>query len=511
MRVLGLLREAFHGLREDIKMKISIIIIGVILLLAVQVSASEATVCCQKTTSGFYCQNVPASECASNSPQAPTSCSSTSFCRPGVCYNPNQGTCTDNTPQIVCNSASGQWFNQTVPQCNLGCCILGDQAAFVPLARCKYLAGKLGLQTNYNKAIKSEIECVLSVQNQDKGACVYESEFEKLCKFTTREECSGNINGTKSKGEFFNGKLCTAPELGTKCAATNKTICVPGKEEVYFVDNCGNPANIYDANKRGDLAYWSNVASKTEACNPGLSNANSKTCGNCNYLSGSICRAAKKGSGAPDNICANLNCMINGKERKHGESWCVYSDAGNQGKGDNAVGSRFYKHICINGEEVLEQCADYRQEECISDTISIGAGSFSQAACRVNRWQFCLVQDNQKDCENQDQRDCIWKPGISFNASASGVCVPKNSPGLKFWEGDEARNICAQASATCIVTWEESLTGGKECKENCQCIENNWQQQRQEVCTALGDCGSKTNWIGAEGYKPGFEYTREKA
>ena len=246
---------------------------------------SKATVCCEKTNSGLYCQDVPKEECSGNS--IPSSCSSTSFCKPGYCYDTSEGTCTANTPQLVCNANNGTWSPNKPAQCELGCCVLGDQAAFVTLVRCKKLSGFLGLQTNYNKAIKNEVACVLSVQNQEKGACVYDFEFERTCKYTTRAECVGGVNGTSVKGQFYVNKLCSADELGTNCGPTQRTTCLPGKEEVYFVDSCGNPANIYDASKINDKEYWANVKDKAESCSAGSANANNKNCGNCNYLLGS--------------------------------------------------------------------------------------------------------------------------------------------------------------------------------------------------------------------------------
>jgi hypothetical protein len=247
------------------KIFFGIMMIFVFAFLIVGVSAEEQSVCCEKTTSGLYCQDVPASQCASNSRQVPTSCESTSYCKQGTCYDSTEGTCLDNTPQIVCNANEGIWSETTPAQCNLGCCVLGDQAAFVSLVRCKRLSGFLGLQTNYNSGITNEVQCVLSVQNQDKGACVYEFEFEKTCKFTTRADCigAGSGNSSRTSGEFFSGKLCSAEELGTNCGPTRETKCVPGKDEVYFVDSCGNTANIYDASKVNDKDYWANVKDPT--------------------------------------------------------------------------------------------------------------------------------------------------------------------------------------------------------------------------------------------------------
>jgi hypothetical protein len=419
-----------------------------------------------------------------------------------------------NTPKVVCDLNNESWTETEPASCGLGCCILGDQAAFVPLVRCKILAGFLGIQANYNKQITNEVSCVLSVQGQVKGACVYESEFEKTCKFTTMSDCTSGSNASITNATFYKGKLCSAPELGTICGKTKETMCLPGKDEIYFKDSCGNPANIYDASKINDVDYWSNIKTKLESCGPSASNGNSKSCGNCNYLLGSFCRDSKDaGSSASygDNICADLNCKNtqNRNSYKHGESWCVYNDAGKTGTGNTAVGARFYKHICINGEEVLEQCADFKQEECIEDKINTSLGSFSQAACRVNRWQDCLVQTEKQDCENLDKRDCLWKEGIALNVnSGSGACVPKNTPGLKFWDSEgDASSVCAQANAQCVVKFEKGLFGGEKCKDNCECLTDSWAKQRNDICMAIGDCGSKINWLGDKGYKTGYNVT----
>jgi hypothetical protein len=503
-------------------MRKEILILGALIfaLFAVGLtSAANATVCCDQTTSGLYCQDVPQSECANGAQAVPSACASVSYCKGGWCYDSQEGTCLDNTPQMVCNANNGTWSEEKPAQCELGCCVLGDQASFVSLVRCKRLASFLGLQTNFKKNIKDEVSCVMSVKNQERGACVYTSDFEKTCKFTTRGECGTNGVGAL-KGEFFVGKLCTSEELGTNCGMTSDTMCVPGKDEIYFKDSCGNPANIYDAAKIKDKKYWATIVDKTQSCNPNGNSANSATCGNCNYLQGSICRATTKGGAKATygtNVCMDLNCKNtqNGKSYKHGESWCVYNDnkaGGKTGEGRDAVGSRFYKHICINGQEVLEQCADFRQEECIQDSISTTAGDFSQAGCRVNRWQDCVAQTTRLDCENTDRRDCLWKPGIQLNneSDEEATCLPMNPPGLKFWEGEEAKAVCSQVNTVCIVKYEKGLFGGEKCVDNCECLEEDWLEARNQVCMNLGDCGPNVNWIGASGYKPGYNLSVEK-
>ena len=511
-----------------INKKIILLLVSTLVLISlVSFNVSAANVCCEKTITGFYCQDTTKDQCASNAKVADTACASTSFCKPGTCFNSLQGTCLSNTPENVCENNGGSWSLLSPPSCNLGCCILGDQASFVSMTRCKYLSAQLGLTTNFNKGITSETQCVLQVQNQDKGACVYDSDYQRTCKFTTRSECSSSVNGTSTKGEFFKDKLCTAEELGTNCAWSKKTSCAPGKDGVYFLDTCGNLANVYDSTKiptttnlnaSGDAIkdYWTNVKTTDQSCNPNGNNADSKSCGNCNYLSGSYCRASSvvnKNANYGDYICANLNCdSTTAGAKKHGESWCSYSNAGKSGAGGsagtgvNAVGSRFYKHICINGEEVVEQCADYRQEECVQSSINIGTTVFSQAACRANRWQDCTSQDNKEDCTNSDTRDCLWWDGIELASGNSngGSCIPKNAPGLNFWNGTSAKTSCSSGSYTCTVTMETDLFGGETCKSGCECLTNDWEKQRISICESMGDCGPKINWIGDPGYSKGY-------
>jgi len=489
-----------------------LMILGVFLFtININFSSGEvsATVCCEKTTSGAYCQNVPSNECDPSSRQVPTSCDSTSYCKAGTCYDSNEGTCLDNTPQLVCNANDGIWSENSPAQCELGCCILGDQAAFVSLVRCKKLSAFLGLQANFDKTIGNEVACVAKVQQQDRGACVFESDFQKTCRFTTRGECGAiNNNGTNA-GAFYKDKLCSAEELGTICGPSTKTACAPGKDEVYFLDTCGNAANIYDASKYSDKDYWTNVKLKGESCNPSSANTASSSCGNCNYLQGSYCRATDVSGGKTsygDNICADLNCIDeNGAKRKHGESWCI-SDDTKKVEGEQKVGSRFYRRICMNNQVVTEPCEDLRAEECVEDSIETSSGSFSQAACRVNRWQDCIAQTEKQDCENTDRRDCFWKEGVTLgNATINGACLPRVGPGLAFWNSEESKVVCGAGNKLCVVKFEKGLFGGEKCISNCECLEPGWEKDYGEVCSAMGDCGSSLNYVGKKGFREGLK------
>ncbi len=580
-----------------------------------RVGTAEVTVCCEKTNSGLFCQDVLEEECSASGFALPTACESTAPCDPGYCYDEEEGTCLDNVPQMVCNKEGGFWSPEKPVSCDLGCCILGDQASFVTGIRCKRLSAFYGLEMNYNQEIQNEALCILAARSDERGACVYIGEFgESTCKMTTRSQCTeGMGSGTTSQSttsfenlpveetgqgeetpqqsptdgctiindnvKFCPGFLCSAPELDTNCGKSQETTCVEGKEEVYFVDSCGNPANIYDAQKIRDDNYWTYLIDKSEACRPRDGNINSQTCGNCNYLLGSYCAPTGAGTTRPTygtNICIDLNCraseMTGGIARLHGESWCGFDtnrdftfQETNQNDlsgllqgalrdirgnlpinnnfrgGDVPVGSKFYRYLCSHGEVIVEPCADFRQEECIENNVA----GYSEAACRVNRWQDCTAIFTKLDCENTDQRDCVWLDGIEYvligglgNGSAIdksslqaakgelakirsgerelGACVPKTPPGLKFWgteEGDntEAVGICAQANALCPVTYEKGLTGGDwECVENCECLDETNQLKRVQLCMAMGDCGPKVNIAGAAGRTSGYRIFEEE-
>jgi hypothetical protein len=483
----------------------------------VLVNAQEVKYCCEKTVYGAWCQNAHEEECDAGYRKTPTSCEATSFCKLGCCYDSSEGLCMENTPQRVCDESEGTWSEDKecgIPQCQLGCCVLGTQASYVTLTRCKKLSSFYGLLTDFRPEIGSEIQCISLASLSDEGACVFEADYVKTCKFTTRQKCNsikegmqiGNITGTVTGNvTFYKNLLCSAEELGTNCGPTKETICVEGKEEVYFIDSCGNVANIYDASKVDDKAYWREKVKKEDSCNSGSANINSKTCGNCNYFEGSICGKYKRAGTRPtygNYICKGLNCKdTSDGPHKHGESWCSTDE------NEDSVGSRYFRHLCMNNEEIVEPCADFRQERCIEDFIETSKGKFSQAACRVNRWQDCYSQKEQIDCENTDKRDCKWLGGERIK------CVPLHSPGLKFWEEGEAQGICSQANTQCVVTFEKKgiIRGKKKCKDNCECLGDDWVNEQLAKCESLGDCGAKVNYVGVKGNKAGYKIKQEKA
>ena len=496
------------------------------------ISAQEVSSCCERLgNSGPWCQNAPENQCGSNYRSAPTSCEATSYCRLGVCINSKEGTCLPNTPQRVCDDNEGIWDERDkddIPQCQLGCCLIGEQAAFVTLTRCKSLSSIYGLEINYRTDIQSEVECIANARPKVKGACVYEREYEKTCKLLTKKECQEMEIGSEDLNvEFHENYLCSADELTTNCAATTKTTCVEGRDEVYFLDSCGNLANVYDAGKGGlnyKANYWTYIAG-TKAGVEVDCGSGSDTCGNCDYFLGTTCKAV-----GGKHVCKDLSCKYEGQPHQHGETWCadakgistikINDEGGTSSSGEDLPGGRHFRLICYNGEVSVEPCADFRQEVCIQSSI----GNFKTAACRVNLWQDCYSQDNQKDCENLDKRDCQWFEDVSILTDENGEslavdedgektnasCIPKYSPGFNFWEqGGDAESMCSMASTECIVQYEKAIigvwtvSGGEEnitCLDNDEELVEDWAKDRIDLCMGLGDCGISKNYINVDGY-----------
>ena len=513
----------------------------------VEAAVSEASFCCEQTDRGALCVNMEdQNDCKSAYRVAPTSCATTSYCRLGTCYDSDEGICMENTPQSVCNAKNGTWNEkeiEQVPQCQLGCCIIADQAAFVSLVRCKKLSGLLGVENNYRTDITNEISCIATAQSQDIGACVYEEDFENTCDFTTRGECVGET-GTEGGKTFYKDFLCSAEELNTVCAKQISTTCYRG--DVYWVDSCGNRENVYS---KDEAKSWYNgiVRVASEICE--ANSDGNKDCGNCDYMSGTRC-SDDTGFLGGNAFCKKTVCKDrNGDERKNGEAWCVM-DSGH-GDGNDRVGSRYFREVCVDGEVMVEPCADFRNEVCIENSVEVSDGTFSSAACRVNRWQDCIMQEEEEDCLSA-ARDCTWVDDIAdgtvigvelwalegenveeTEVSSSGFCVASVPPGLEFWKEGNAQETCSLANQRCVVTYELGLIGkvgewiSKEDSEmvneedtewynesgglkrkviegSKECLDEDWALKANRICAGLGDCGGYVNYkriYTDDGYK----------
>lgn len=441
-------------------------------------ATSTTTVCAEHTTYRAWCQDVPMSQVDTSYPySAGTACASTTYCATGTCANTVTGTCLAS-PQATCSSSQGgQWYStnpQNTPICQLGCCQFGEQASFTTKVACTSLSSLYGQNATFNSHINNEPDCLATAFPQAKGACIYDSGNGRTCTFTTRQQCNSMTN---AKTTFYGNFLCTNPSLNTNCVPTQKTTCLSTADQVYFVDSCGNPANVYDSNKVSDTNYWSYVAGTngvTVDVGDGKGNIESTTNGNCNYYLGSTCmpyNASIDGSHVPvygNNICRNINCFSTsdpfvqsfqsqyGRTPVNGESWCGLETAtgvqlepnGNPGinisggsgsilsgtgllgvgttnpsvistnKNGNIPGGTEVLFICQNGQVTYNVNANYRNQICLQNETSNGYYSANLVA---NRWQDCYYQNNSKDCLNENVRDCLWVIGASVLKDSNGI------------------------------------------------------------------------------------------
>jgi hypothetical protein len=539
------------------------------------ISSVDSKVCCEKTDYGAYCMNEDESNCdISVNPETGkpfrktlTSCETTAYCQSGTCINTEEGNCDPNVAQRTCQERGGTWDQRVVgeiDQCAPGCCILGDSTSFVTQTNCKKQASDYGVSISFRTDIKDELSCIALSGSTEKGACVLDDGIERNCIISTREDCQTlGASPIQEKGffdfgseeqaqisynvEFNEGLLCSAEELNTICGKSEKTTCLEGESEVYFLDTCGNLANIYDSSNRIDQDYWSNMKDKSESCNANdiNGNANSASCGNCDYLSGSTCKAYnwQEDTSKPNignNICRDLSCNYEGETKQHGESWCISSD-----DYQDLPGSRYYRMLCYDREVLIEECEDYRQQYC--EEIELVEG-YTHAECKVNMWQDCYSVPDQENCEDYEQRDCYWIEGQSYTleetANAEGSCVPFITPGFDFWTSGEKETLenedyCGIGITNCVVQYEvgifrdrDKITDKdldfriKHCVGNCHCIDGyvkgefdddkfkkkdeanydewesyeEWRGATMGRCTLMGDCGVSDNYAGYEGY-----------
>ncbi len=471
---------------------------------------------CLESKNGEICQEYLPSECQNNCKTAciPTSANETSACSIGTCFDKETGACTLGSPKASCEKYSGTWSNDpygNIPACKQGCCFIGGKTDFTTQRGCSYNSQRAGVPFSFKSEINTELACLSEAQQQEEGACIFQEEFEKNCKFTKKSEC------LQLRGKFASGYLCSAKELGTNCREQQRTACAEdnsGNNKVYWFDSCGNRENIYSANK---AESWNKgrVLSESDSCSLNSGNnplAYQGTCGNCNYLLGSICGAKTSREKLLDStqefVCKDLSCIDEeGKKHKQGESWCAFQGAigVDNGRSADSVGSRHYRKTCLNGEIRTDPCQDYRNEICVSEITKLSNGnSISSAACRINLAYQCY-EYNKKDKKAQCEKnpDCfIKKVNVAKNFKFD-ICVPKYKPGFSLEDrGDGVEGICNIGTQKCQYVKIKKIGGSK--KINKECIEEKFTQQMNDLCMSLGDCGAQVNYQGdlsTDGYK----------
>ncbi|MSS74555.1 hypothetical protein EXS72_02870, partial [Candidatus Pacearchaeota archaeon] len=292
---------------------------------------------CQTNVNGTNCQEYSSEVCNSvcTTNCFPGTINNFAECKLGTCFDPVVGLCSAGSPKFLCEQQGGQWSAQQPAECNKECCLINPngnggagQSQFTTNQQCNYLGQTLGSPVSW-VPVQGEVECLLKASSQARGACVLEflPELQKYnCETTTQSDC------ISSGGDFYEGQLCTNPALNTKCELTQNTNCFDDLDGVYYLDSCGNRANIYDSSKLNAVSYWSNIVSEATSCLVGATGTsinNQASCGNCNYLQGSICGSPRNGVDTPavygNYVCRDLSCVDEwGNGRQNGESWCAF-------------------------------------------------------------------------------------------------------------------------------------------------------------------------------------------
>jgi hypothetical protein len=463
------------------------------------VSAQEFG-CCEETVDGSLCALSDETSCDPSSIFAPNAiCSESSFCVKGCCYDEAAGVYDRNSLEKLC---AEDWIpdpNCEVPGANKGCCVLGDFVKYETLGQCKTDSENFALSgdgvVDWRPGL-NEAECTLLSYSSYRGACVLGG---GTCKTTTGEICQG-LNG-----DFNPGFLCTSGALETDCEKTAQTVCLDGHDEVYFVDSCGNSANIYDSRRLEDQSYWEKIISKDDSCNADseTGNAGSESCGNCNRFAGGICASASVDNFNPDhgqNYCREVSCMYKGDVYENGASWCVYDGA--VGNGDDVVGSRHWRYVCNQGMINVEPCADYRNEICVqSNTEENGRVVFQNSQCIANNWRRCMELNN----EDEDIEDCEETLNCRIDRVDIGdkfkfdVCVPKYPGGFDLRNERTqltAEGVCGAATRTCQVIYKPKFFGGCKRIHNEGCLREEFAQEMNDFCRGIADCGGSVNING---------------
>ncbi len=477
---------------------------------------SNPSGCCETTNRGDTCVYTTQNNCAGNF-QEGTQCEDASACNTGCCVV--NGQCGSTVSSETCQSQGGTFFNQqcsAVSSCSQGCCQIGNNFVLTTALQCSELTEQSNIprdQAIFLPEVIDELSCSQQELNSQEGCCV---DSTGLCTYTTKDACAeGNFQTTQCS----NVALCGCKEHASKQ-------CI--NEDVYWFDSCGNKEEIAQ---------------------------------DCDYAKGTLC--SQDGESAS---CISVDCTDtldrktlwgddvrdgDGVARKNGESWCEYDGA--VGLGRDLVGSRHYRHLCVNGKEIIEPCRDYREEYCIEGQIAFPDGTeYNQARCAQNNWEDCTttcnsakgitdpqqreaaLSEDQHCCQSQT-KSCFWQtldqkaidattnglPKVCKDAdgnettcvdtkatASEGVCLPLVPPGGVFWTedkdgtqepSDDLQKVCEPATQSCTVYFSNDVTTGFswEVVGNEQCLKpENFIIPAQASCNTYGDCGVDYNVAG---------------
>ncbi len=448
---------------------------SVYLLKEAQFVSAAPKACCERTTAGSFCVYTDAVNCDSNYHQTAATCEQTSYCQPVCCIVSSQGACYSHTGAAQCANQLGTTADAGDPscahnsQCQKGCCQLGNQCFLSTHQGCLQKAAPypdLNSGTLWDGGISGESACIDQCAQQEEGCCV---DPQAGCAWTTRGQCSaaGHSIGDGSVG-FYAGTFCSDNNLACGCVEHFKKGCLPGKEEVYWFDSCGNQEGSAE---------------------------------DCDYQAGTLC---KESNG--EARCASVHCeqTINipnnpqdpriGGFRANGESWCTY-ESGTGGFYDRP-GSRHYRHVCVNGNELVEECKDYREEICVQADAQNDGITFTTAQCKnLNQFPKVNLEIYQ---QTHDSEQSVVLPGTAdfSDSNKKLVSITTVDKGSRFWEGENDQE-CDKGTTQCKIIWaKKGFWDDWSCEANCHCETQEYLGEAANYCKMFGDCGADINVLG---------------
>ena len=475
---------------------IFILICAIFTIQLIQPVKAESKVCCEKTKEdsaygGIYCQYTVPDNCDSGYRSTGVACEQTDYCGTGCCIV--DGGCNRNTPKSTCLDEDGAWYpgiECDIPRCQIGCCALPGGCSVVEEAVCaESIEGyeSLRLADVFNPSITSELACQQTCLSEEEGCCV----SVDTCKFTSRKDCNQNLLGS----QFFKETICSSLP---SCRVTGQhhTGCLPDRDEVYWFDSAGNRENIYGTDYRTDGL----VVPKEDSCDPPTdadNNARDPNCGNCDYSKGSICSEAEANflGQVPDKVshmCISLDCTstikndknswMKGQPRVNMESWCEYEGA--VGGGKDLVGSRHYRHLCVDGREIIEPCEERREGEygvCVQQDVpeSLAGVKRTAAICRPNPYLSCMACNNEEVFSTYDLSD-DEEDKIDCGGECNLYCKEESDKGT----GGEGRKKCEDDTGSVIPEAETEIYEDEDGKSLRPALKEccNNQAKRQKCC-----------------------------
>jgi hypothetical protein len=425
--------------------------------------------CCERTLGGSFCVYTDTAQCDPSYASSPSSCDQTSFCQPVCCVDAQNGQCYPNVGAAQCANKVGTTVDvtdslcQSNPVCQQGCCQVGNQCFLSTQNSCLYQVNNYpNIIPDWNNGITDEYACVDQCAQQDEGCCVDATS----CLWTTKGQCSSN--------NFKSGVYCSDNSLSCGCTPRYRKGCLSDEEDVFWFDSCGNAEGVAE---------------------------------DCDYALGTLCA-----SDGNDAVCGSVHCedtklYVNeqgenmnpwdpraGGFRGNGESWCVY-ESGTGGFYDRP-GSRHYRHVCVNGQELVEPCKDFREEICVQGDVAVEGTPLSFASCK-NLDEFPKIDMEKYQQTNDIGRSTIM-PGTPDFTDPEKTLISSTTvdKGSRFWEGENAE-ACEVGKVQCKVIYARSSHfSDYKCEANCDCEKPEFIEKAANYCKMFGDCGADVNILG---------------